>query len=64
VRAAAREMRDQGTMDFATEQIGQGELNEMFARAQDANTGDGRRETADGRREIGSFGNRKGVPGG
>jgi len=36
VRAAAREMRDQGTMDFAAEQIGQGELNEMFARARES----------------------------
>ena len=36
VRAAAREMRDQGTMEFAAEQIGQGELNEMFARAQES----------------------------
>ena len=35
VRAAARELRDQGTMDFAAEQIGQRELNEMFARAQE-----------------------------
>jgi hypothetical protein len=28
-------MRDQGTMDFAAEQIGQGELNALFAQAQE-----------------------------
>ncbi len=38
VRTAARELRDLGTMEFAAEQIGQGELNEMFAKAQDEKT--------------------------
>jgi len=43
VRTAARELRDRGTIEYTAEQIGQGELNAMFARARDANTGDGRR---------------------
>ena len=36
VRTAARELRDRGTIEFAAEQIGQGELNAMFARAQES----------------------------
>ncbi len=36
VRQAARELREQGTLDFAGIQIPQGELNALFARHQDA----------------------------
>ena len=38
VRTAARELRDRGTIEFAAAQIGQGELNAMFARARDEKT--------------------------